>query len=112
GGELLYSHTTGYAGADTSGGFLPVPLKIASDFTRGASGGPWAVGVGTGAPTVLSLTAYSYESQPRYLYGPYFGEAAKKAYGAAFGRILPAGIEETCAALPVPPPVPTPPTPT
>jgi hypothetical protein len=110
-GELLYSHTTGYAGADTTGGFLPVPLKIASDFTRGASGGPWAVGVGTGAPTVLSLTAYSYESQPGYLYGPYFGEAAKKAYGAAFGKILPAGIEETCAALPTPPPV-TPPTPT
>jgi hypothetical protein len=111
GGELLYSHTTGYAGADTAGGFLPVPLKVASDFTRGASGGPWAVGVGTGAPTVLSLTAYSYESQPGYLYGPYFGEAAKKAYGAAFGKILPAGIEETCAALPAPPPVtPTPPT--
>jgi hypothetical protein len=111
GGELLYSHTTGYAGADTTGGFLPVPLKIASDFTRGASGGPWVVGVGTGAPAALSLTAYSYESQPGYLYGPYFGEAAKKAYGAAFGKILPAGIEETCAALPAPPPVtPTPPT--
>jgi len=110
GGELLYSHTTAYAGADTGGGFLPVPLKIASDFTRGASGGPWAVGVGSGAPTVLSLTAYSYESQPGYLYGPYFGEAAKKAYGAAFGKILPAGIEETCAALPAPPPItPTPP---
>jgi hypothetical protein len=104
-GELLYSHTTAYAGADTIGGFLPVPLKIASDFTRGSSGGPWAVGIGTGSPTVLSVTAYGYESQPGYLYGPYFGEAAKKAYGAAFGKILPAGIEETCAELPAPPPI-------
>lgn len=111
-GELLYSHTSGYAGADTTGGFLPVPMKIASDFTRGASGGPWAVGIGSGAPTVLSLTAYSYEGQPGYLYGPYFGEAAKKAYGIAFGKFLPAGIEETCAPLPVPPTPPPTPTPT
>ncbi|MBS1894979.1 MAG: hypothetical protein JST59_27075 [Actinobacteria bacterium] len=58
---------------------------------------------------MLSLTAYSYEGQPGYLYGPYFGEAAKKAYGVAFGKSIPAGIEETCAPLPVPPtPTPTP----
>jgi hypothetical protein len=101
-GELLYSHTSAYAGADTSSGFSPVPMKIASDFTRGSSGGPWAVGVGA-SPTVVSVTAYGYESQPGYLFGPYFGEAAKKAYGAAIGRILPAGIEETCQPLPVPP---------
>jgi hypothetical protein len=110
-GELLYSHTTGYAGADTNSAFSPEPMRIASDFTRGASGGPWAIGIGT-APTVLSLTAYGYANQPGYLYGPYFGEAAKKAYGAAFGRILPAGIEETCAALPPIPVTPTAPTPT
>jgi hypothetical protein len=110
-GELLYSHTAGYAGADTNTAFSPVPMKIASDFTRGASGGPWAIGIGT-TPTVLSLTAYGYTSQPGYLYGPYFGEAAKKAYGATFGRVLPAGIEETCAALPPVPPTPPVPTPT
>jgi hypothetical protein len=115
-GELLYSHTTAYAGADTNASFAPEPMKIASDFTRGASGGPWAVGIGSieKPPTVLSLTAYGYASQPGYLYGPYFGEAAKKAYGAAFGQILPAGIEETCAQLPAPPEppketIPTPP---
>jgi hypothetical protein len=115
-GELLYSHTTAYAGADTNSSFAPEPMKIASDFTRGASGGPWAVGIGgiEKPPTVLSLTAYGYASQPGYLYGPYFGEAAKKAYGAAFGQILPAGIEETCAQLPAPPEfpketIPTPP---
>jgi hypothetical protein len=112
-GELLYSHTAAYAGADTSGGFTPVPMKIASDFTRGASGGPWAIGVGTSMPTVLSLTAYGYESQPGYLYGPYFGEAAKKTYSAAIKRTLSAGIEEACTALPVVPenPIETPKTP-
>jgi hypothetical protein len=109
-GNVLYSHTASYAGPDTNPLFSPVPLKIASDFTRGASGGPWAIGVGTEEPTALSVTAYGYENQPGFLYGPYFGEAAKKAYGIAVGHFLPAGIEETCAALPPPPP--TPPTPT
>jgi hypothetical protein len=110
-GELLYSHTAGYAGIDTNTAFSPVPMKIASDFTRGASGGPWATGIGTASPTVRSLTAYGYANQPGYLFGPYFGETAKKAYGTAIGQILPAGIEERCAALPTPP-IPTPPTPT
>jgi hypothetical protein len=110
-GEILYSHTASYAGPDTNSAFSPVPMKIASDFTRGSSGGPWAIGVGI-APTVQSLTAYGYENQPGFLYGPYFGEAARKAYGAAFGQVLPAGIEETCAALPVIiPPVESTPTP-
>jgi carbon monoxide dehydrogenase subunit G len=111
GGELLYSHTAPYVGADTPSGFTPVPMKIASDFTRGSSGGPWAVGVGGATPpTVLSVTAYGYENQPGYLFGPYFGEATKKAYGVAIGKTLPAGIEETCQALPVTP-VETPTTP-
>jgi hypothetical protein len=109
GGELLYSHNAAYAGADTEGAFSPVPMKIASDFTRGASGGPWAVGIGTGAPTVVSVTAYGYANQPGYLFGPYFGEAAKKAYGAITKQSLPAQIEETCGPLP---PIPTPSTPT
>ena len=115
GGELLYSHVAAYAGADVEGEFSPVPMKIASDFTRGASGGPWAVGVGTGAPTVLSITAYGYANQPGYLFGPYFGEAAKNAYAKITKQTLPAGVEEACAPLPVvpipPPPTPAPPTP-
>jgi hypothetical protein len=101
-GEILYSHTAAYAGSDTNPLFSPVPMKIASDFTRGASGGPWATGIGT-APTVQSLTAYSYESQPGYLYGPYFGEAARKAYEIIIGKPVAPGIEETCAQLPVTP---------
>jgi len=122
GGQLLYSHTAAYVGPDTNAAFTPVPMKIASDFTRGASGGPWAVGIGSGAaPTVRSLTAYGYESQPGFLYGPYFGEGARKAYEVATKLAVPVGIEETCAAppqeqpreqLPNPPsPDPNPPTP-
>ena len=106
-GEFLYSHVAPFAGADTAAGFTPVPMKIASDFTRGSSGGPWVAGPIT-APTVLSVTAYGYAEQPGYLYGPYFGEAAKKAYAAITSSVIPAGIEESCTALPIiPPPTPT-----
>jgi hypothetical protein len=112
GGEILYSHTAPYAGADTNPLFTPAPIKIASDFTRGASGGPWTVAPAEpGAPpTVLSLTAYSYASQPGFLYGPYFGDKARKLYEVATGVEVPAGNEEACKPLPEPPPTP-PPTP-
>jgi V8-like Glu-specific endopeptidase len=106
-GEILYSHTAAYAGADTNLFFTPEPMKIASDFTPGSSGGPWTVGP-SNAPTVLSLTAYGYENQPGYLYGPYFGEVARKAYVFSSGENVPAGIEEACKPLP-PPPQPEPP---
>jgi V8-like Glu-specific endopeptidase len=87
-GEILYSHTTPYAGVDTS--FPPAvrPIKIASDFTGGASGGPWTVGPAS-APTVLSLTDYYYETDRRHLYGAYFGAAAREAYEAASGVVVP-----------------------
>ncbi|MBS1886993.1 MAG: trypsin-like serine protease [Actinobacteria bacterium] len=107
-GEVLYSHVAPYLGPDTNPLFSPTPMKIQSDFTKGASGGPWTVGPSS-APTVLSLTAYSYESQPGYLYGPYFGEVARKAYELALGRPVPIGIEETCK--PLEPPVVHPPAP-
>ncbi len=98
-GETLYTHTTGYAGADTNPLFSPAPIKIATDFTRGSSGGPWTIGPST-SPTVVSLTAYGYKEQPGYLYGPYFGEAARKAYAFASEETVPAGTPETCKALP------------
>jgi len=116
-GPILYSLTTPYIGTDTNPAITPKPVKIASDFTRGSSGGPWTI-PSSGPPTVLSLTAYTYEDQPGYLYGPYFGEAARKVYVRAAETFVPIGIEETCTALPeipvpaAPTPAPTPPTPT
>jgi V8-like Glu-specific endopeptidase len=114
-GEILYSHTTPYAGGDP---FYPAaerPIKIASDFTAGASGGPWTVGP-TGAPTVLSLTDYYYENDPRHLYGAYFGSAARKVYEAASGVVVPAVTTAVptepkvpAAATPAPTPAVTPP---
>jgi hypothetical protein len=109
-GEALFSHIAPFVGTDLNPAITPRPIKIASDFTRGASGGPWTIGPST-APTALSLTAYGYENQPGYLYGPYFGEAARKVYERAAGKFVPVGIEETCVAMPEPP-APSEPTPT
>lgn len=109
-GPVLYSYTAAYAGTDSNSAILPRPIKIASDFTRGASGGPWTIG-SSSSPTALSVTAYGYENQPGYLYGPYFGEAARKVYERAASKGVPFGIEETCKALPespTPEPTPTP----
>jgi V8-like Glu-specific endopeptidase len=110
-GEILYSHTTPYAGVDPS--YLPAmrPIKIASDFTAGASGGPWTIGPAS-APTVLSLTDYYYENDPRHLYGAYFGSAARKVYETAAGVVVPpvttaAPTEPTVPATATPAPTPS-----
>jgi hypothetical protein len=113
-GEILYSHTTPYAGTDTSYPPAVAPIKIASDFTAGASGGPWTVGP-TSALTVLSLTDYYYQGDPRHLYGAYFGSVARQTYERAAGVVVPpvtvAATEPTvpAAATPVPTPAVTPP---
>jgi V8-like Glu-specific endopeptidase len=99
GGEILYSHAAAYAGADSNPLFSPTPIKIGTDFTRGSSGGPWTIGP-SASPTVVSLTAYGYENQPGVLYGPYFGEAARKAYVFASEETVLAGTEEVCKPLP------------
>jgi hypothetical protein len=114
-GEILYSHTTPYAGVDTT--FPPAerPIKIASDFTAGASGGPWTIGPAS-APTVLSLTDYYYEADPRHLYGAYFGSAARNVYETATGVVVPpvttaAATEPTVPAAATPAPTPSVPSP-
>jgi V8-like Glu-specific endopeptidase len=83
-GSKLYSNTAEYAFSDGSGGFFPNPIAIPSDFTSGASGGPWVVG---SHPVALSVTAYYYPSQPGYMYGPYFGSAAAQVYASVGGDV-------------------------
>ncbi len=114
-GEILYSHTTPYAGVDPSFPAAVRPIKIASDFTAGASGGPWTVGPAS-SPTVLSLTDYYYEADPRHLYGAYFGSAARKVYETAAGvAVAPvttaAATEPTVPAAATPAPTPSVPSP-
>jgi hypothetical protein len=114
-GEILYSHTTPYAGADPFYPQAVAPIKIASDFTEGASGGPWTVGP-TSASTVLSLTDYFYKFDPHHLYGAYFGTAARQVYEAATGLVVPPVTTATTepvvppstAPTPAPTPSPTP----
>lgn len=97
GGEILYSHVAAYDGTDLNDPLLtPRPIKIASDFTAGSSGGPWTVG-SSSSPTVASVTDYGYEGEPGYLYGAYFGEAARVAYEAISGAEVAAGIEDGVA---------------
>jgi V8-like Glu-specific endopeptidase len=97
-GEVLYKHTAAYDGTDLNDPFLkPSPIKIASDFTAGSSGGPWTVG-SSSSPTVASVTDYGYEDEPGYLYGAYFGEAARSAYEVASGAEVAAGIEDGVTA--------------
>jgi hypothetical protein len=109
-GEILYSHTTPYAGSDPF--YLPsvAPIKIASDFTAGASGGPWTIGP-TSAPTVLSLTDYYYATDPHHLYGAYFGATARHVYEEAAGVAVPP-VTTAAATVPAVPaaatPAPTP----
>lgn len=109
-GEVLYSNTTPYAGVDPFYPAATAPIKIASDFTAGSSGGPWTVGPAAD-PTVVSLTDYAYEFDPGHVYGAWFGAAARQVYEEAAGvAVAPATTEAGSGAAPGPPvnPVATP----
>jgi V8-like Glu-specific endopeptidase len=100
-GEVLYSNPAAYGGPDPS--YSPAPMRIASDFTGGSSGGPWTVELG-GVPTVLSLTDYTYEALPHSIYGAYLGSAARSAYEVATGEAAPASPGEEASPLGTSPP--------
>jgi len=80
-GEHLYRYTTGYAQPDLA--FDPETLGIISDFTPGASGGPWLA-----KNRVVSVNAYKYTKPAilnKYMYGPYFGTLVAGLFQAAGG---------------------------
>ena len=87
-GNRLYSITSPHTGDDTT--YFPATLQIASDFTAGASGGPYVVGTG---PTILSDDVYGYVGDPEHSYGPYFGDAAKNFYATVAGIFEVTGIK-------------------
>lgn len=56
------------------------------DLTGGASGGPWITkfsGKAGGSNQVNGVTSYGYSGQPKELYAPYFGGAAKNMWDYA-----------------------------
>jgi len=50
--------------------------------TAGSSGGPWlsTFDAATGRGTITSLSSFKYSNDQRTMYGPFFGESAKKLY--------------------------------
>ncbi len=50
--------------------------------TAGSSGGPWlsAFDAATGKGTITSLSSFKYSNDQRTMYGPFFGETAKKLF--------------------------------
>lgn len=79
-GSKLYSISSPQVGEDTS--FSPPTIEIQSDFTAGASGGPYVVDPG---PTVLSEDTYGYLGDPEHNYGPFFGDSIKSFYETVAG---------------------------
>lgn len=50
--------------------------------TAGSSGGPWlsAFDAATGKGTITSLSSFKYSNDQRTMYGPFFGDTAKKLF--------------------------------
>jgi hypothetical protein len=74
-GEHEYRCDSPKVGSDLSGGPGPRTIGASCDMTPGASGGGWVVG-----RTLLSVTSYSYGTNPEKLYGPYLSRQAKRLY--------------------------------
>jgi hypothetical protein len=60
----------------------PRPIGIRCDMSTGASGGGWIVR----GHYLSSLTSFGYAGQPKQIYGPYFGGAAKRLWRDAGRR--------------------------
>jgi len=50
-------------------------IGVGCDMTGGSSGGPWILGLGRGN-YLNGVVSYGYDTQPRAIYGPYFGAEA------------------------------------
>ena len=84
-GELLWSCDTAYGGEDTSTAGLrgPEAIRVGCPITAGSSGGGWIFGEeAPGSGFLESLVSYSYPEEPGHLYGPYFGNEARKVWVA------------------------------
>lgn len=73
-GGQLFRTTSEFQGSDPSA--IPPAIGIDSDFTGGASGGPFT----DPDLRVLSVTSYSLDGDPGVLYGPHFEDDAFLLY--------------------------------
>ncbi|GII78188.1 hypothetical protein Sru01_31700 [Sphaerisporangium rufum] len=55
------------------------------DLTAGASGGPWlsSFDPATGEGVMTSVSSFKYSDDPATMYGPYFGDQARRVFEAA-----------------------------
>ena len=74
-GRRMFRCDSRLTGRDASVG-PPASMRIACDMTPGSSGGGWVSKGGN----VMSVTSYGYNDDPRSLYGPYMGSAARNLY--------------------------------
>jgi V8-like Glu-specific endopeptidase len=67
---------------DNPPGRGPDTMGINCDMTGGSSGGGWVID----GEFVNSVVSYGYDFELNRLYGPYFGDAAKRLYRSVRGR--------------------------
>jgi V8-like Glu-specific endopeptidase len=74
-GKKLTYCKAAYATSDTQ--FSPDTIGIGCDMTGGSSGGPWILNYTPGQSGsfnyINGLNSYKYDSQPKAMYSPYFG---------------------------------------
>lgn len=79
-GKRMQINAGSYA-YDGSVGASPAPVGMGNDLTGGSSGGPWIWRFGTGN-VVNGVNSYRRKANPKEMFSPYFGNAAKSLYDA------------------------------
>lgn len=89
-GEDLMHITGGLVGQSEEGEWTVPTLGIASDFTPGASGGPWTIGPKS-APVAVSLNSYVNYGHDGLIWGPQFDSRIEAVFESAGGDPANAG---------------------
>jgi hypothetical protein len=86
-GQRMWSCRTSYLGADP-GPPRPGPtaMGIGCDMGVGSSGGGWVRSDRRGRQYLTSVTSFLYGGLPNVVFGPYFGEVARKVWRSAGRR--------------------------
>lgn len=82
-GQRLMQNSSSFA-YDGSVSGSPKPVGVGSNFTGGASGGPWIVEFGT-KNYLNGCNSYKHRDRSEEMYSPYFNENAKALYDQLIG---------------------------